>query len=94
MQALSILFTALAILQSSYAQCNLPKQYDVGTCGDDPQICHVGDKTYGCPSSEDCISGCGVFDSENVLGQGSVSVSHGFNANLATCSVLTLEKCC
>jgi hypothetical protein len=66
-----------------------------GTCdGKDPQLCHVGDKTYACPQSEDCISGCSVFNPEDVLGTGSVSVSHGFNANLATCSVLTSEKCC
>jgi hypothetical protein len=76
MQALSILFTALAILQSSYAQCNLGKGYDVGTCGDDPQICHARGTTYGCPSTESCISGCGVFGSDDVLGSGAVAVSH------------------
>ena len=93
MQALSFPFTALAILQSSYAQCNLGKGYDMGTRdGQDPQLCYARGTTFECPSTQSCISGCGVFGNDDFIG-GSVSVSQSQRkpSNLFSTDI---EKCC
>jgi hypothetical protein len=93
MHALSLLFTALAVLQSSYAQCG-GKGEKPGSCdANDPQICNFEGKVYNCGPKADCINGCSVFVTGGAGFGDVVDVSQG-EANLATSSALTSEKCC
>jgi hypothetical protein len=51
MRAFSLLFSALAILQSSYAQCE-----GAGICDEyGPQICDFEGDNYVCSSNRACI---------------------------------------